>query len=130
MAEGVVDDISHEGLRDLLRKEGVSFQVIKSFKQSNDPDYEAKKNRVLELYDIADNNVEPGPGDPTVVICVDEFGPLNLLPRPGKHGAPVVARRDNGSTTSPRRRRRRPPTPGPRACAISWRRVRNRSRIR
>ena len=24
-----------------------------TFKQSNDPDYEAKKNRVLELYDIA-----------------------------------------------------------------------------
>ncbi|MGH3952062.1 MAG: helix-turn-helix domain-containing protein, partial [Pseudonocardiaceae bacterium] len=53
VAEGVVDDISHEGLRVLLREEGVSFQVIKTFKQSNDPDYEAKKNRVLELYDIA-----------------------------------------------------------------------------
>ena len=61
VAEGVVDDISHEGLRDVLRKEGVSFQVIKTFKQSNDPDYEAKKNRVLELYDIADGKVEPGP---------------------------------------------------------------------
>ena len=28
VAEGVVDDISHEGLRTLLREEGVSFQVI------------------------------------------------------------------------------------------------------
>ena len=45
VAEGVVDDISHEGLRVLLREEGVSFQVIKTFKQSNDPDFEAKKNR-------------------------------------------------------------------------------------
>ena len=51
MAEGVVDDISHEGLRALLREEGVSFQAIKTFKVSNDPDFEAKKNRVLELYD-------------------------------------------------------------------------------
>jgi transposase len=107
VAEGVVDDISHEGLRDLLRKEGVSFQVIKTFKQSNDPDFEAKKNRVLELYDIADAKVEPGEGDPTVVFCMDEFGPLNLLPRPGKQWAPVVARKDKGSTDSPRRRRRR-----------------------
>lgn len=107
VAEGVVDDISHEGLRDLLRKEGVSFQVIKTFKQSNDPDYEAKKNRVLELYDIADGKVEPGEGDPTVVFCMDEFGPLNLLPRPGKQWAPVVARKGQGSTDSPRRRRRR-----------------------
>jgi transposase len=104
VAEGVVDDISHEGLRDLLRKEGVSFQVIKTFKQSTDPDYEPKKNRVLELYDIADGKAEPGRLDPMVVLCMDEFGPLNLLPRPGKQWAPVVARRDPGS---PRRRRRR-----------------------
>jgi transposase len=47
VAEGV-DDISHEGLRVLLREEGVSFQVIKTYKQSTDPDFEAKKNRVLE----------------------------------------------------------------------------------
>jgi transposase len=47
VAEGVVDDISHEGLRVLLREEGVSFQVIKTWKQSTDPDFEAKKNRVL-----------------------------------------------------------------------------------
>jgi transposase len=107
VAEGVVDDISHEGLRDLLRKEGVSFQVIKTFKQSNDPNYEAKKNRVLELYDIADGKAEPAKGDATVVICMDEFGPLNLLPRPGKQWAPTVARKDKGSPASPRRRRRR-----------------------
>ena len=107
VAEGVVDDISHEGLRDLLGKEGVSFQVIKTFKQSNDPDYEAKKNRVLELYDIADGKAEPAEGDPTVVICMDEFGPLNLAPRPGKQWAPAMSRKDKGSTASPRRRRRR-----------------------
>ena len=44
VAEGVVDDISHDGLRVLLREEGVSFQVIKTWKQSTDPDFEAKKN--------------------------------------------------------------------------------------
>ena len=40
------------------REEGVSFQVIKTYKQSNDPDFEAKKNRVLRLYDIADGKVK------------------------------------------------------------------------
>jgi len=30
VAEGVVDDISHEGLQLLLHEEGVSFQVIKT----------------------------------------------------------------------------------------------------
>jgi len=107
VAEGVVDDISHEGLRALLRKEEVSFQAIKTWKQSTDPDFEAKKNRVLELYDIAEGTAQPGPGDPTVVFSLDEFGPLNLLPRPGKQWAPMVSRRSKGSTSSPRRRRRR-----------------------
>ncbi|MDQ3369366.1 MAG: IS630 family transposase [Myxococcota bacterium] len=107
VAEGVVDDISHEGLRVLLREEGVSFQVIKTWKQSNDPDFEAKKNRVLELYDIADGKAEPGDGDPTVIFCMDEFGPLNLLPRPGKQWAPTATKATKGAGDGPRRRRRR-----------------------
>jgi transposase len=107
VAEGVVDDISHEGLRVLLRKEEVSFQAIKTFKASTDADYEPKKNRVLELYDIAEGKAAPGPGDPTVVFSMDEFGPLNLLPREGKQWAPVARRAEKGSTSSPRRRRRR-----------------------
>ena len=106
VAEGVVDDISHEGLRVLLREEGVSFQVIKTWKQSTDPDFEAKKNRVLELYDIADGKAEPKRQDPSVVICMDEFGPLNLLPRPGKQWAPMAVKGD-GNAGRPRRRRRR-----------------------
>ncbi len=106
VAEGVVDDISHEGLRLLLREEGVSFQVIKTWKQSSDPDFEIKKNRVLELYDNAGGKAKPKRGDPTVVICMDEFGPLNLLPRPGKQWAPVALKGD-GTTEDPRRRRRR-----------------------
>ncbi len=105
VAEGVVDDISHEGLRLLLREEGVSFQVIKTWKQSSDPDFETKKNRVLELYEIADGKAKPKRRDPTVVICVDEFGPLNLLPRPGKQWAPVAVKHDD--TRRSRRRRRR-----------------------
>ncbi|MGZ7011043.1 MAG: IS630 family transposase [Ilumatobacteraceae bacterium] len=105
VAEGVVDDISHEGLRVLLREEGVSFQAIKTFKVSNDPDFGAKKNRVLELYDLADGTTKPGRGDPHVVICVDEFGPLNLQPHPGRQWAPVAA--GKGDRSSPRRRRRR-----------------------
>lgn len=105
VAEGVVDDISHEGLRVLLREEGISFQVIKTFKQSNDPDFETKKNRILELYDIADGKAQPGPDDPTVVICMDEFGPLNLQPHPGRQWAPVAA--GKGDPDAPRRRRMR-----------------------
>ena len=102
--KGVVDDISHEGLRALLREEGVSFQAIKTWKQSNDPDFEMKKNRILELYDIADAKAQPKAGDPDVVICYDEFGPLNLQPHPGRHWA---ERDTNGAPRSGPRRRMR-----------------------
>jgi transposase len=105
VAEGVVDDISHEGLRLLLRDEDVSFQAVKTFKTSTDPDYDAKTSRVLHLYAIADGTAEPSPGDPTVVFCMDEFGPLNLQPHPGKQWAPTA--RGKGDPAQPRRRRRR-----------------------
>jgi transposase len=64
---GVVTDISHEGLRQLLREEGVSFQAVRTWKRSNDPNFEPKKNRILELYELAEA------GEATV-ICLDEFG--------------------------------------------------------
>ena len=101
VAEGVVDDISHEGLRSLLHDEGVSFQKIKTWKASTDPDFEVKKNRVLHLYDLADAKIASDPGDPAVVICMDEFGPLNLQPRPGRQWA-----LRGGDGPAPRRRRR------------------------
>jgi transposase len=41
VAEGVVDDISHEGLRLLLHEEGVTFQRLKTWKGSRDPQYAA-----------------------------------------------------------------------------------------
>jgi hypothetical protein len=66
--KGVVEDISHEGLRALLHEEGVSFQALKTWKESNDPNFEAKKNRILELYDLADGKAQPAPGDPDVVV--------------------------------------------------------------
>jgi transposase len=117
VAEGVVDDISHEGLRALLREEDVSFQAMKTWKTSTDPDYEAKKNRVLELYAIAGGAV-PGPGDPTVVVCFDEFGPLNLQPHPGKQWAPVRA--GTGDPARPRRRRRRATYTRPAVSDTCW----------
>ena len=71
VAEGVVDDISHEGLRVLLRQEGVSFQRVKTWKASKDPDYAVKKARVEHLYAIADREVASEPGEPEVIFCVD-----------------------------------------------------------
>ena len=60
---------------------------------------------MLELCAIADGHRPPGPDDPTVIICMDEFGPLNLQPHPGKQWAPTAA--GKGDPARPRRRRRR-----------------------
>ncbi|UQI45811.1 helix-turn-helix domain-containing protein [Streptomyces sp. HU2014] len=87
VADGVVDDISQEGLRVLLREEGVSFQRVKTWKTSRDPDYAAKKAWVEHLYAIADGEVIPEACEPEVVFCLDEFGPLNLQPHPGRQWA-------------------------------------------
>jgi hypothetical protein len=46
-----------------------------------------------------DGTVDVGDGDLDVVICVDEFGPLNLQPHPGRQwalaggGGPIPRRR-------------------------------------
>jgi transposase len=105
VAEGVVDDISHEGLRVLLREEGVTFQRLKTWKTSKDPRYQQKKARVEQLYAIADRETPPRDGDPEVVFCVDEFGPLNLQPRPGRQWAAVSGKgKEPGREPRPRMR--------------------------
>ncbi|KAB1916300.1 IS630 family transposase [Micromonospora sp. AMSO31t] len=105
VAEGVVDDISHEGLRILLREEGVSFQRLKTWKTSRDPDYAAKKARVEHLYAIADGEVIPEEDEPEVIFCMDEFGPLNLMPHPGRQWAERGGKHKDPDR-QPRRRRR------------------------
>ncbi|MDL4770806.1 hypothetical protein [Actinomadura xylanilytica] len=52
------------------------------WKTSRDPDCTAKKARVEHLYAIADGEVIPEDGKPNAVFCMDEFGPLNLMPHP------------------------------------------------
>jgi transposase len=59
----------------------------------------------VHLYAIADGTVKPGPNDPTVIICIDEFGPLNLQPHPGKQWAERSGKHKRKGR-APRRRRR------------------------
>ncbi len=101
----MVDDISHEGLRILLREEGVSFQRLKTWKTSRDPDYAIKVARVEHLYAIADGEVIPEGDEPEVILCMDEFGPLNLMPHPGRQWAGRGGKHKDPDR-EPRRRRR------------------------
>jgi transposase len=87
--ERVVPAISRSQLWRILHEHGIRFQHHKTWKASPDPDFEAKKNRVLDLY------AHPPAG--SRVLCLDEFGPLNLQPHAGagwarsKHPARVRA---------------------------------------
>jgi transposase len=113
--KGVVDDISHEGLRALLREERVSFQAIKTWKESNDPDFELKKNRILELYDLATERPRQGRAIPTSSSATTSSAPSTSSPTRGA----------TGPSATPKGRRGRahadgcgPPSPGPTGCAI------------
>ncbi|MEU5711459.1 hypothetical protein [Streptomyces flaveolus] len=77
----VVPRISRETLRRILREGKVSWQTTTTWKASTDPDFIAKMHRILALYDTPPTDCR--------VICVDEFGPLNLQPRKGKAWRPA-----------------------------------------
>jgi hypothetical protein len=55
---------------------GSGGRRTKTWKASRNPDFATKMARVLDSYDHP-----PADGR---VICADEFGPLNLQPRPGR----------------------------------------------
>lgn len=48
VAEGVLEDSPYEGLRVLLREQGVSFAGNQRPEDQHRPDYEAKKNQADE----------------------------------------------------------------------------------
>ena len=73
--------MSTETARRILRRAGIRWQATKTWKASRDPDFTSKMTRILDLYDRP-----PADGR---VVCVDEFGPLNLQPRPGRGWFPT-----------------------------------------
>jgi transposase len=78
---------------------------VKTWKTSRDPDYQVKKARIEHLYAVAGGEVIAEAGEPTVIFCLDEFGPLNLLPRPGRQWAAISGKgREPGRDPRPRMR--------------------------
>ncbi|TDD58370.1 IS630 family transposase [Actinomadura rubrisoli] len=79
---GLATSLSPQHLSRILRAGGVSWQTTTTWKSSNDPDFITKMQTVPALYDQ-----RPKDGR---VICLDEFGPLNLMPRTGKAWRPTA----------------------------------------
>ena len=79
IAQKIVPSISVEGLRQILGQRKIHWRHTKTWKDSTDPEFWAKYRRLRRLY-----AQRPQGGRR---ISVDEFGPLNLLPRHGMHYA-------------------------------------------
>lgn len=79
IGEGVVEHISKERLRQILQEEAVTFQAVKTWKQSNDPKFKEKLKRIRELTDREHN--------PPIVVSADEMGPISLKPMGGRSWA-------------------------------------------
>lgn len=75
LGERGICEISRAHLGRVLAEAGLSFQRTRTWKSSPDPDYEAKAERVLALYERA-----PEGG---VVISFDQMGPISLRPTQG-----------------------------------------------
>lgn len=79
IAQKIVASISLESLRQLLRRGKIKWRHTKTWKDSKDPKFWPKYKRIKRLY-----AKRPKGGRR---ISIDEFGPLNLLPRHGRHYA-------------------------------------------
>ncbi|WP_328348297.1 IS630 family transposase [Micromonospora sp. NBC_00421] len=79
VAAGYVTTISVETVRRVLHERGVTWQATKTWKASTDPGFTTK---MRHLYDLP-----PADGR---VLCVDEFGPLNLKPAQDGAWRPVA----------------------------------------
>ncbi|CAM5703362.1 Transposase OS=Streptomyces canus OX=58343 GN=AQJ46_26985 PE=4 SV=1 [Streptomyces canus] len=105
VAEGVVDDIGHEGLRILLREEGVSFQRLKTWTTSRDPDYAGQESAGRAPVRDRRRRGHTRGRRTRSHLCIDEFGPLNLMPHPGRQWAERGGKHKDPDR-EPRRRRR------------------------
>jgi transposase len=71
--------VSRERLRQILAEEGITFQRTKTWKESPDPEREAKLARIEHLLEHERERT----------FCFDEFGPLAIKPEGGSCWAPV-----------------------------------------
>ncbi|MFE4649803.1 IS630 family transposase [Streptomyces sp. NPDC056707] len=78
-AHGRVICIGREALRCLLARRGITFQRTKTWKESPDPERDAKLDRIAHVLDRF----------PDRVFAFDEFGPLGIRPTARSSWAPA-----------------------------------------
>ncbi len=83
-----VGAVCRETIRRILGEQGISYQQAQRWQQSDDPEFEAKREAIVTCY------LDPPPG--TLVLCFDQKGPVQF-------------RRYRGRSYRPRGRPRRVP---------------------
>jgi len=73
--------IGRERLREFLHQHEITFQRTKTWKETNDPNAQAKLTRIEEVTTRF----------PDRVFAFDEFGPLTIRPHPGASWTPKRA---------------------------------------
>jgi transposase len=71
--------VGRERLRQLLHERGITFQRTRIWKESTDPDFEAKLDRIEQVMTRF----------PDRCLAFDQFGPLSIRPRHGSGWAPA-----------------------------------------
>jgi hypothetical protein len=99
-AKGVVEDTGHEGLRKPLRKARVSLQRLKTWKRSPTRPMRRRKYRILHLYALMDGTEDVEPGDPEVVMCLDEFATCSQRTTSAATGSMGTSSRANAAASS------------------------------
>ena len=83
IAQKSVPAINRDQPRGILGDGEVTWRSTETWKASAGPDFRAKIHAIVDL-----SNSRPADGR---VVCVDEFGPLNLQPRKGKSWRPATS---------------------------------------
>ena len=83
--------IGGNGCGQILAAHDVTFQRTKTWKESNDPDRDAKLDRI---------EARPRPAFPDRCFAFDEFGPLAIRPVGGSAGRQPVTRNGSRRTTT------------------------------
>lgn len=78
--ETEVGRLCRETIRGILREHGISWQEAQRWQESSDPDFEDKRQAIVDSY------LDPPPG--TIVLCFDQKGPVQFIRQGGRHYRP------------------------------------------
>ncbi len=101
----VIHDFSTDGFDSLYPKYAGGRPRTFNLPERREIKKIAKSKPVEHLYAIADGEVVAEDGEPEVIWRMDEFGPLNPMPHPGRQWAAISGKnKDPGREPRPRRR--------------------------